>query len=85
MKQQLRVWWSHPPHTEIFYISAPGVIEAKMMLGILADYDNHLVSSGIIHDINNVGGLEEFDGSSWIEWESDNGDDIWNHNIQESL
>jgi hypothetical protein len=76
---KFRIWWTHPSYDEMFYVPVSGPSEAKRILGVLADYDNHLVSNGLIGDISNISGLEEFDEDSWVEWESNESCDIWGH------
>lgn len=82
--KKLRIWWNHPPNKESFHVPVVGLLEAKQVLSALADYDNYLVGNGMVGDISNMGGLEEFDpdddtdGSdgSWVEWESSDCDNI---------
>jgi hypothetical protein len=83
--KKLRVWWNPAFNDKSFYIDVSGLVEAKKVLNVLADYDNHLVEFNILSDDHcNCGGLEEFDeddktedpNGSWVEWESSNGDDI---------
>ncbi|MFA5766423.1 MAG: hypothetical protein WC919_00680 [Candidatus Paceibacterota bacterium] len=91
--KKLRVWWNHPPNKESFYVPVVGLVEAKQILSALADYDNYLVSNGMIGNVSNMGGLEEFDPDddtegqegSWVEWESSDCDNIADISCTEAM
>jgi len=68
-KNDLRIWWVSQSGTEVFdYYDVTSLEEAYRMLNLLAQYDLHLLKVGERKEYENSGGLEIFDGESWIDW-----------------
>jgi hypothetical protein len=84
-----RVWWipQVPMHPFYVYVSVPSPEVGHMILSILADYDIFQCENNIKPDYSNAGGLEVLDlndmedspEGSWIEWEDEDGFDVWQH------
>lgn len=75
-KGDLRVWWIPQVPGEPFRVPVQGFVEAWLVLTTLADYDNFQFENKIKPDFSNAGGLEEFDGKEWQEWEDNSGQTI---------
>ena len=75
-KGQLRVW--HIPQVPMiaFRVEVGSLEEAKKILAVLADYDTFQFKYHIKPDYSNVSGLEEFNGTEWVEWEDEDGNNI---------
>jgi hypothetical protein len=74
---RLRVWWIPQVPMEPFYVDVRSITEAKLVIKTLADYDLFQFDHHIKPDYSNVGGLEEFVDGKWIDWEDEDGYDIW--------
>jgi hypothetical protein len=72
----LRVWWIPQVPGKPFYVPVETPKEAKKLLQVLAEYDDFQFQNRIKPDYCNVGGLEEFDGQEWADWEDRDGADI---------
>lgn len=72
----LRVWWIPQVPMKAFHVPVKTVNEAKLLLRTLADYDLFQYENRIKPDYCNTGGLEVFEAEGWMEWESDDFDDI---------
>lgn len=72
----LRVWWIPQVPMKAFNVPVKTVDEAKLLLRTLADYDLFQYENRIKSDYCNTGGLEVFEAEDWMEWESDDFDDI---------
>ena len=68
---RLMVWWIPQVPMERFYVGVDSVIEGKKLLNILAEYDLFQFEKKVKPDFSNAGGLEEFSGGKWLEWESE--------------
>lgn len=69
-KDTLRIWWiPQIPMDNCFYINVKDFVEARKLLGVLANYDDYQFKNNIKPDYSNVGGLQFFDGEEWLEWE----------------
>lgn len=75
-KKKMRVWWMHAVPGPIFYTEVFTLVQAKLLLKTLADYDLYLERVGLVGKHGNAGGLEVHDGKEWCEWESPTGDSI---------
>ena len=78
-KGDLRVWWIPQLPMKPFHVPVKSIREAKLILDTLADYDLFQFENHVKPDYSNAGGLEEFDGTEWLE--DDEGNDI--DNIEE--
>ena len=77
-KNELRVWWiPQIPSNNPFQVIVKDLVEAKKILNTLADYDQYQFENRIKLNYSNTGGLEVFDGEYWMEFEDDEGYDIW--------
>lgn len=77
----LRVWWIPQVPMNPFLASVANSDEAKLLLKTLADYDIFQFENNVKPDYSNAGGLEQFDGEEWTEWENEHGeciDDVMN-------
>lgn len=75
-KGQLQVWWIPQVPGTPFTVDVDTPQEAKKLLDVLARYDAFQFEHRIKPDYCNAGGLRQWDGSEWEEWQDDNGDDI---------
>lgn len=73
---ELRVWWVPQVPMKPFYVKVESPEEGKKVLDILANYDLFQLENRIKPDYSNMGGLEEFTEDGWVEWESEEGDNI---------
>lgn len=85
----LRVWWIPQIPMSPFYVPVWTSLEARKILDTLAYYDAFQLENNIKPDYCNDGGLQVFDSTdkeddpdgSWIEWETDKGEDIGDFDI----
>ena len=75
--EKLRVWWIPQIPMKSFKVEVVNLIEAKKILNVLADYDKFQYENNIKPDYSNTGGLEFFDEKEWLEFEDEEGKDIW--------
>ena len=69
----LRVWHVTNPPNKPFHRKVSSIDEAKAVLNLLADYDNHIGDPLIW---GNAQGLEQFAGGEWVEWHNEDDNDI---------
>lgn len=67
----LRIWHIPQVPGKPFYVGASNEREAKLLLGVLADYDSFQFANKIKPDYCNASGAERFDGSEWIGLDDD--------------
>jgi hypothetical protein len=72
----LRVWWIPQVPMKSFHVPVKNVKQAMLILDTLARYDQFQLDNNIKPDYSNTGGLQEFTGGDWTEWDNDDGDDI---------
>jgi len=65
----LQVWWIPQVPMQSFTVDVPGLAEAALILDTLGRYDAFQFENGVKPDYCNVGGLSEFDGEDWFDWE----------------
>lgn len=73
----LRVWWI--PQIQMmtpFYVRVSSPLEAKKLIDALGQYDAFQFEHKVKPDYCNTGGLEVFADGEWVDWESEDGDDI---------
>lgn len=75
--KKLRIWWIPQVPMEAFRADVDSIEEAKKILNILANYDLFQLEHKIKPDYSNTGGLECSDGKEWLEFEDEEGNDIW--------
>lgn len=75
-KGDLRVWWIPQIPMNSFYVQVESIKEAMKILTVLADYDIFQYENKVKPDYSNVGGLHEWDGSDWIDYEDEEGKSI---------
>jgi hypothetical protein len=71
MSTMMRVWWVPKFPCEMFYAEVESVDEARLVLGVLAEYDIFEVEQHVrSDDSNNFGGLEIWydDDQWWEQW-----------------
>jgi hypothetical protein len=81
MLGDLRVWWIPQIPMKAFYVEVETPEEAKKVLDLLAKYDLFQYQEKVKGDYSNVGGLEEKTEDGWVEWESEEGDNIDDYKI----
>lgn len=82
----LRVWWMPQLQMKPFYVHVATLVEAKLLLNTLADYDQFQLDNNIKPDYSNTGGLEVFnsyDGNEWVDWADEEGDSIDDWSLEE--
>lgn len=75
----LRIWWIPQLGMQgsVFHVPVDTLQAARLLLNTLAEYDLHLERCGLRGDYSNIGGLEEDSSGEWLEWETEEGEDIW--------
>ncbi len=71
MINNLQVWWIPQIPGKQFHVDVADIKEAKKILSVLAKYDIFQMENNIKGDFCNAGGLQEFDGEDWIDWDKD--------------
>jgi hypothetical protein len=87
----LRVWWIPQIPMLSFKWPVANLVEARLLLDVLAEYDKFQFEHNIKPDYSNTGGCHVFDASdtedgpdgSWLEWENEDGDTINDISIEE--
>ena len=64
----LRIWWVPQVPCAAFEQDVPNIETARVVLDILAGYDDFQVQERIKGDYTNAGGLHVFEDGEWIEW-----------------
>lgn len=72
----LVVWHVPQVPMKAFRVPVSSVAEAKLILEVLANYDLFQFENNVKPDYCNMNGLEVFENGEWVEWESEDGDDI---------
>ena len=75
-EQELRVWHIPQIPGEPFRLPVSSVEEAELVLTMLAAYDDFQLRHNIKPDYASAQGLEVYEGGEWVEWESNDGDNI---------
>ena len=63
----LKVWWIPQVPMKAFEVNVANVVEGKLLLDALAEYDLFQFKSKVKPDYSNAGGLVVFDGTEWID------------------
>ena len=82
--KEYRVWWIPKvgPKAPIFYVPVYSIVQAKLVLLALAQYDLFLEKNKLMGDWGNAGGLEmrehipPLNPGEWEEWTTKDGDHI---------
>jgi hypothetical protein len=80
----LRVWHIPQVPGKPFHVAVASLVEAKLILDALADYDCFQYAHNIKPDYSNAAGLSVFDindqedgkAGSWVDWHSVHGEDF---------
>lgn len=86
--EQYRVWWIPNLPGPQFQRDVDSPAQARALLESLAAYDLFLLENSLRADFSNVGGLlsklsgDEDVPGNWMDWESLDGDDIWNVELE---
>ena len=75
-KGDLRIWWVPQVPGKPFEWPVIDLAQSALMLDALAAYDDFQFAQNVKGDYCNVGGLWIYDGSEWVDWESDECDDF---------
>lgn len=73
---ELRVWWIPQVPGDAFHTPVKTIAEAKLLIDTMSRYDMFQFEQKIKPDYSNAGGLEVWDGTEWLEWLDEDGDDI---------
>ena len=65
----LKVWWIPQVPMEPFEVPVKTAEEGAALLNVLAEYDAFQFIKKVKPDYCNSGGLMEFDGSDWEDWQ----------------
>lgn len=65
----LRVWWVPQVPCPAFEVPVNTVEQGSIILNVLAEYDAFQLINNIKPDYCNAGGLQEYDGDEWLDWE----------------
>lgn len=91
----LKVWWIPQIPMTGFEAPVSSLVEARLLLDALADYDLFQLRHNVRGDYANAGGLMVFDANddedgskdepkgSWVEWYDDDGKDIDDYTLSE--
>lgn len=87
----LRVWWVPQIPMKSFKVNVANLVEAKLILNTLAEYDVFQFENNVKPDYSNDGGLQVFDANddydapvgSWVDWHSIDGEDIDNFSMEQ--
>lgn len=74
--QKFKVWWIPQVPMKAFEIEVKNLVEAKLLLTALADYDQFQLDNNIKPDYSNMGGLVVWEDGEWVDWENEEGRDI---------
>jgi hypothetical protein len=79
--QDLRIWWIPQIPGTAFEWRVADLAQAALILDAFAAYDDFQYAERVKGDYCNTGGLQIFDGSDWVDWEDEDGDefDEWRH------
>lgn len=80
----LRVWWIPQIPMDPFYVEVNDTTQGRKILDTLANYDLFQFENKVKPDYSNTGGLQIFDNGEWLEWESEDGDDIYANDLEEN-
>ena len=87
----LKVWWKPQIPCKSFDVPVANVVEARLLLDALAEYDLFQLKHRIKPDYANAGGLLFFDGQddhhgadgSWCDWIDEDGIEIGDYTLSE--
>jgi hypothetical protein len=74
--EKLRVWHIPQVPGKPFYVEVKTISDAKLILNTLAKYDDFQYKNHIKPDYSNAAGLSVFRNGEWEDWESEDGQDI---------
>lgn len=71
MKEEgnLKIWWIPQVPMKAFEVQVANIVEAKLLLDTLAQYDLFQFANKIKPDYCNTGGLVITEGGEWVDWE----------------
>ena len=72
----LKVWWIPQIPMKPFEVPVKRIIDAMLLLNVLADYDIFQFENNIKPDYSNAGGLMIFEDGEWVDWEDEDGNSI---------
>lgn len=72
----LRVWWIPQVPGKPFHWPVENIKQARVLLDVLASYDDFQFAENVKGDYANAGGLEVYEDGEWHEWFNDEGDGI---------
>jgi hypothetical protein len=81
----LRVWWKSTFPGTAFYFSVASLLEAKILLTALPEYDWFLYDNHLRGNYSNCGGLQMWNESTqeWEEWWDEENRDIVDFSLEE--
>lgn len=72
----LRVWWIPQVPMKPFYVPVENIDQAVFLLDTLAKYDIFQFENKVKPDYCNAGGLNVYEDGEWVDWQTDDGEDI---------
>lgn len=72
----LQVWWKPQVPMKSFIYPVDSVDEAALIINVLGLYDLFQYENKVKGDYANAGGLEVYEDDDWVDWWSDDFDDI---------
>ena len=76
----LRIWWIPQIPMKAFEVPVADLVQAKLLLRTLADYDAFQFENRVRGDYCNTGGLSIFEDGEWSDWyHPETGDDFNTH------
>lgn len=87
----LQVWWVPQVPMKSFRVDVATVVEGKLLLDALAQYDLFQFHNNVKPDYSNAGGLQIFDANdhgdgpegSWVDWYCEDGEDIEYYDLED--
>lgn len=81
---KLRVWWIPQVPMKAFYKPVENLVEAKLLLDTLAEYDLFQYDNNVKPDYCNAGGLQTCEDGEWLDWfDDDAGQGIDDYTLEE--
>jgi len=81
----LKIWWIPQIPMKSFEVEVDNLVQAKLLLDVLADYDEFQFKNKIKPDYSNAGGLMIYsnDDKDWVDWTDEDGETIGKYTLEE--
>ncbi len=70
------MWWIPQIPGKPFYVAVADIMQARIILNTLAQYDLFQFRNHIKPDYANAGGLEVIEDGEWTDWFDEDGNNI---------